>query len=60
MLGRSITSLARQVAHHHTDEDGSLKIKEIEEFADSKTFLDFLNDIAEAKAAGRHSASFAA
>lgn len=47
-------------AHIVTDEDGSLKIKEIEEFADSKTFLDFLNDIAEAKAAGRHSASFAA
>ena len=47
-------------AHIVTDEDGSLKIKEINEFTDSKAFLDFLNGIAEAKAAGQYSPSFAA
>jgi hypothetical protein len=33
-----------------TDEDGSLKIKQIEEFTDSKSYLDFIQAIAAAKA----------
>ena len=33
-----------------TDEDGSLKIKELEEFTDSKAYLDFFEAVAVAKA----------
>ena len=33
-----------------TDEDGSLKIKRIEEFTDSKSYLEFFKALAEAKA----------
>lgn len=33
-----------------TDEDGSLKIKRIEEFTDSKSYLDLLKALGEAKA----------
>jgi hypothetical protein len=33
-----------------TDEDGSLKIKRIEEFTDSKSYLDLLKALGEARA----------
>ena len=33
-----------------TDEDGILKIKQTEEFTDSKAYLDFFKAVAEAKA----------
>lgn len=33
-----------------TDEDGTLKIKQVEDFTDSKAHLDFVQDIAAAKA----------
>ena len=36
--------------HIVTDEDGSLKITRIEEFTDSKTYLDFVQAVAAAKA----------
>jgi hypothetical protein len=35
-----------------TDEDGNLKIKQSEEFTDSKAYLDLFNAAAEAKAGG--------
>lgn len=38
------------VAQVVTDEDGSLKIKESEEFTDSKAYLDFFKATAAAKA----------
>jgi len=33
-----------------TDEDGTLKLKQAEDFTDSKAYLDFVQDIAAAKA----------
>lgn len=48
------------IGHIVTDEDGSLKIKKIEEFTDSKAFLDFFKAVAEHKADKRDAASFAA
>ena len=41
------------IKHIVTDEDGSLKIKLVEEFTDSKTYLDALEAVAAAKAKGR-------
>ena len=38
------------IGHIVTDEDGSLKIKQIEEFTDSKAHLDVMQAIAAAKA----------
>ena len=38
------------IGHVVTDEDGSLKLKQVEEFTDSKTYLDFTQAIAEATA----------
>lgn len=38
------------IAHIVTDEDGSLKIKQIEEFVDSKSFLDSMQAFVAAKA----------
>ena len=38
------------VEHVVTDADGSLKVKETEEFTDSKTQLEFLQEFAAAKA----------
>ena len=38
------------IGHIVTDEDGSLKLKEVEEFADSKYYLDFFKLAAEEKA----------
>ena len=37
------------IGHIATDEDGSLKIKQIEEFTDSKAFLDFVQAVTAAK-----------
>ena len=38
------------IGHVVTDEDGSLKLRQVEEFTDSKTYLDFTQAIAEARA----------
>ena len=38
------------IGHIAADEDGSLKIKRVEEFTDSKAHLDFVQAITEAKA----------
>ena len=38
------------IAHIVTDEDGSLKIKQVEDFTDSKAYLDFIQAVAEARA----------
>jgi len=38
------------IAHIVTDEDGSLKIKQMEDFTDSKAYLDFIQAVAEARA----------
>jgi hypothetical protein len=38
------------IAHIVTDEDGSLKIKDLENFIDSKAYLDFSKAAAAAKA----------
>ena len=35
--------------HTVTDDDGSLKLKQIEEFTDSKAFLDFVQAVTAAK-----------
>ena len=44
------------IVHIVTDEDGSLlKIKQVEEFTDSKAYLDFFKAVAEAKAQMEHS-----
>jgi len=40
---------AISIMHIVTDEDGSLKIKKIEEFLDSKTYLEFMQAFAAAK-----------
>ena len=38
------------IAHIATDEDGSLKVKQIEDFTDSKAYLDFVHAFAAEKA----------
>ena len=38
------------IAHIVTNEDGSLKIKQVENFMDSKAHLDFVQAVAAAKA----------
>ena len=43
-----------------TDEDESLKIKQMEEFTDSKIYLEFFKAISEAKANRERSTSYAA
>jgi len=48
------------IAHIVTDEDGSPKFKQIEEFTDSKAYLDFFKAISEAKANREHEPSFVA
>lgn len=48
------------IAHVVTDDsDGNLKIKQLDEFTDSKTYLDFFKAAAEAKSKRGHS-SYAA
>lgn len=48
------------IGHIVTDEDGSLKLKQIEEFVDSIFFAEFFKTIAEEKAKRQNSASFVA
>ena len=48
------------VGHIVTDEDGSLKFKEVEEFTDSQAYLDFFKAVAEAKAKRDNPSSYAA
>ena len=43
-----------------TDEDETLKIKQMEEFTDSKTYLEFFKAVSEAKENRECSASYAA
>ena len=43
-----------------TDEDGNLKLKQIEEFTDSKAYLDFMKVVEEAKANKLNQSSLAA
>ena len=38
------------IAEIVTDEDGSMKVKQLEEFTDSKAYLDFFETAAAAKA----------
>ena len=45
---------------HVTDEDGSLQFKQLEEFTDSKTYLDFAKAVAEAKSNKQNQPSFVA
>lgn len=47
-------------SHIISDEDGSLKVKQLDEFADSKAYLDLSKAIAEAKANQQRSRLFAA
>ena len=47
-------------SHIISDEDGSLKVKQLDEFADSKAYLDLSKAIAEAKANQQRSGLFAA
>jgi len=49
-IGVDTTYEAISIAHVVTDEDGSLKIKQIEQFVDSKAYLDSLQAFAAAKA----------
>lgn len=48
------------IAQIVTDEDGSLKVKQLEEFTDSKAYLDFFKAIAAAKTKREHESSLAA
>lgn len=45
------------IAYIVTDDDGSLKIKQLDEFTDSKANVDFFKAVAEAKAGREHSAA---
>jgi hypothetical protein len=49
-LGVEATRESIFIADIVTDEDGSLKIKQLEEFTDSKAELDFVQAIAAARA----------
>ncbi|KAF9780786.1 hypothetical protein BJ322DRAFT_1081686 [Thelephora terrestris] len=59
-LGVDLNRESIFIVHIATDEDGSLKIKALEDFTDSKTYLDFVKAVAAAKAGREHSASYAA
>ena len=57
LTGRASTSLGFEmnremiwIGHIVTDDDGSLKLKKVEEFADSKTYLELYKAVAEARA----------
>jgi hypothetical protein len=45
------------IGHIVTDEEGSLKFKQVEEFADSKTYSGFFKAVEEAKAKKEHPAA---
>jgi len=49
-IGVDMIHEAITIAHIGTDEDGSLKIKKIEDFIDSKAYLDDMQAFAAAKA----------
>ena len=49
-VGVEMTLESIFIGHIATDEDGSLKIKLIEEFSDSKVLLDFMQAMAAARA----------
>ena len=49
-VGVDMTRESIFIVHTVTDDDGSLKIKQIEDFTDSKTYLDFVQAFAAAKA----------
>lgn len=57
MIGIEMVRESIFTLHIVTDEDGSLKIKQLDEFTDSKTNLDFFKAVAEAKAEREHSAA---
>lgn len=48
------------IANIVTDEDGNLKVKQVEEFTDSKAYLDFFKVLEEAKINREHSSSHVA
>jgi hypothetical protein len=48
------------IGHIVTDDDGSLKLNLIEEFTDSKAYLDFFKAVTEAKAKREQAPSYAA
>lgn len=48
------------IAYIVRDEDGSLKIKQLEEFTDSQAYLDFFKAIAAAKENVEHETSLVA
>ena len=50
VIGIETTRESIFIEHIVTDEDGSLKVKRLEEFTDSKTHLDFMQAIAAATA----------
>ena len=49
-VGVDTTRESILIMHMVTDEDGSLKIMQVEDFTDSKAYLDFIHAIAAAKA----------
>lgn len=49
-IGVDMTYEAISIAHIVTDEDGNLKIKQFEQFVDSKTYLDAMQAFAAAGA----------
>ena len=50
MVGVEATRESIFIDHIVTDDDGSLKIKHVEEFIDSKSHLDFVQAVVAAKA----------
>ena len=50
LLGDEINRESIYILYIVTDEDGSLKIKQLEDFTDSKTHLDYIQAIAAANA----------
>ena len=51
-LGVGVVHESILIVHITTDEGGSLKIEQIEDFIDSKAFLDFVQAVTEAKTKG--------
>lgn len=48
LVGVDMSRESILIAQIAPDEDGSLKIKQLEEFTDSKLYLDFIKAVAEA------------
>lgn len=53
-VGVELTREMILIAHIVTDEDGNLKIKQLDEFTDSKAYLDFFKAVAGAGAGIQH------